>query len=446
MYHFFVTSDPHGWDANWYLLNKSRFLEYTREQVAAAYQVVTSSHIEVLKTYPCLFAIEGKGHPMRVGRLTNIADRGDDWFIEFTFEPIPAIPYERIKPIFEKLDIRKWEMNRTHWAIKDEDLLQRLRQFGVDVPVSEEILDGAAAHSLPDIADTQEVVNSVSDFVRLVLAMNGNDDDVEVFYRGHSDRVNYKLVPSVLRQDKDGNYEYRDQEHLIYRELLVSNSADFAGDVYTLDHLVRMQHYSLPTRLLDITSNPLIGLYFACNSERKLDKEGEVIVMTIARDEIKYFDSDTASCIANLARLPQREKDSIDWKAAQFNNQPAIDRLVHFIREDKPFFRPMIVADDLKSVLCVKGKRTNSRIASQAGAFLLFGHDAVLGETGNQQITVKRIGVRNKGAILRELDRLNINDSTVFPYIEKSAKYIAAKFKFKATDELEAAPLDDRQL
>ena len=437
MYHFFVTSDPQGWDANWYLFNKSRFLEYTREQIAAAYQVVTSAHIEVLKTYPCLFAIEGTEHPMRVGRLTNIADRGDDWLIEFKFEPIPPIPYERIKPIFGVLDIRKWEMNRTHWAIKDEDLLHRLLHIDVDIPVPKEILEGAGKSSLPAIVETEEVVNSVSDFVRIVLAMNGNDDDVEVFYRGHSDRTSYKLVPSVLRQDKDGNYEYRDREHLIYRELLVSNSGDFVGDVYTLDHLVRMQHYSLPTRLLDITSNPLIGLYFACNSERKMDKEGEVIVMTIARDDVKYFDSDTASCIANLARLPQREKDSIDWRSKKFNNQPAIERLLHFIQEDKPFFKPIIVADDLKRILCVKGKRTNSRITSQAGAFLLFGHDAVLGETGNQQITVKRIGVRSKKEILKELDRLNINESTVFPYIEKSAKYIAAKFKFRAVDELQ---------
>lgn len=260
-----------------------------------------------------------------------------------------------------------------------------------------------------------------------------------MFYRGHSDRASYKLVPSVLRHDKEGNYQYRDKEHLIYRELLVSNSADFEGDRFALDHLVRMQHYSLPTRLLDITSNPLIGLYFACNSEQKIDKDGEVIVMTVGRDNIKYFDSDTASCLANLARLPKSEKDTIDWQVPNFNDQPAIHRLLHFIREDKPYFENRINPDDLKSVLCVKGKRTNSRIASQAGAFLLYGHDAVLGETGNHQIAVKRIAVRNKVTILKELDRLNINDSTVFPYIEKSAEYIAKKFMFRAAEEADLA-------
>jgi len=36
-----------------------------------------------------------------------------------------------------------------------------------------------------------------------------------------------------------------------------------------------------------------------------------------------------------------------------------------------------------------------------------------------------------KEAILRELDLLNINESTVFPYIENSAKYVAKKYEFK---------------
>jgi hypothetical protein len=61
----------------------------------------------------------------------------------------------------------------------------------------------------------------------------------------------------------------------------------------------------------------------------------------------------------------------------------------------------------------------------------LFGQDATLDENGTPEIGVERIAVTNKSQVLAQLDQLNINASTVFPYIENSAKYIAEKFSFR---------------
>lgn len=432
MYNLLVTAKEGAWDNGFYEYDKSRFLEYTNEDVASALKELGESHVENLKSYPCLFAYEGEDSDVRIGYLSSIKKRGRNILIEFEFQQdIDPIPFNLIKPIAPLLDIRSWEMNRTHWAVKDEDLFERLRAHGIIEP--DRVPKTSKQERPTSEKPTNPRVSKVQGFIGKVLTLDQIDgyevlDGYEVFYRGHSDKKKYKLEPSLFRKDEDGNYLYKDSEHILYRELLVSNSADFQSDVYTLDSLVRMQHYSLPTRLLDITSNPLIALYFACKSSP--DEDGEVIVFTMKRKDVKYFDSDVASCITNLARLPQSEKDEINFDEQGFNDQPPIKRLLHFIREEKPFFEPAIIPDDLRKIICVKGKKSNDRITSQSGAFLLFGLDAIFDESGTPEIKVSRITVSNKKSILKELDLLNINESTVFPYIENSAKYVADKFKF----------------
>ncbi len=415
-----------AWDDGFYEFDKSRFLEYTNEDIAYALKELSESHIKNLKSYPCLFAYEGNNSDVRIGYLTSIAERGRNLLIEFEFQQdISPIPFVQIEPIATLLDIRSWEMNRTHWAVKDKDLFERLRTRGILEPERE---SRTCKQERPTLEEsTTPKVIKIQSFIDKVLALE-QKDGYEVFYRGHSNKKKYKLEPSLFRRDEEGNYLYKDNEHILYRELLVSNSADFQSDVYTLDSLVRMQHYSLPTRLLDITSNPLIALYFACKST--LDEDGEVIVFSMERKDVKYFDSDVVSCIANLARLPQTEKNHIKYDEAEFNEQTPIKRLLHFIREEKPFFKPAIIPDHLRKIICVKGKQSNDRISSQSGAFLLFGLDAVFDEEGTPEIKVSRITVSNKRSILKELDLLNINERTVFPYIENSAKYVADKFKF----------------
>lgn len=436
MYNLFVTAQDGAWDGRGYEYDRGRFLEYTPDELVEAFKDLKSRQLEALLALPCLFAYEGK-EPMRVGKLRAIKLRGRSLFIDFELDgAIPPIPFDRIDPLRKLLDIRDWEMNRTHWAVKNEDLFGTLREAGL---LPQGTVHPPAVEERPTPEPPQRQVNSVGAFVTAVLALTRKGK--EVFYRGHSNKAKYRLEPSVFRKNSAGDYIHLDEEDRMYRELLVANSSDFQGDVYSLDRLVRMQHYSLPTRLLDITSNPLIALYFACRSHGERvdsgkvvpEEPGEVIVFFIDPEDIKYFDSDTASCLANLARLPRVQRDSMDYAlpSAAFNKQKAVKRLLHFIKEEKPFFEPRMKKEDLRSVICVKGKRSNDRISFQSGAFLLFGHDAVLDELGTPKIGVTRIEVTSKASMLEDLDRLGINERTVFPYIENSARYIAQKFSFR---------------
>jgi hypothetical protein len=68
--------------------------------------------------------------------------------------------------------------------------------------------------------------------------------------------------------------------------MLQSNPKAFENDNTTFDKLVRMQHHGLPTRLLDVTSNPLVALFFACNQSAKSD--GKILLFSPKKNEILF--------------------------------------------------------------------------------------------------------------------------------------------------------------
>ncbi|WP_298172370.1 FRG domain-containing protein [Novosphingobium sp.] len=275
----------------------------------------------------------------------------------------------------------------------------------------------------------------MSEFVESILARTVSPNMV-TSYRGHGS-IDFKLQPSIFRR-----HSTKENEHILLRELIAAHPEDFHGDTSALETLVRMQHYSLPTRLLDVTFNPLVALYFACEivkkrvpikgpdrpTTRTIDMDGHVVVLTVHKRRIRYFDSDTVSCLANLARLSWNYKKKIDTDLEQtsFNDSTPVKRLLHFIRQEKNGFLPEIDPSDLDSILLVKPKQNNKRILAQAGAFFAFGLDEEIVSGSADQIRVERITVdaKSKPKILGELDKLGINEKTMFPEIERAARYI----------------------
>lgn len=278
-------------------------------------------------------------------------------------------------------------------------------------------------------------VKSVSDFIDNILGRTTPDRTI-VSYRGHGS-VDYKLRPSIFR-----GKSIKQNEHILLRELIAAHPEDFTGDTTALEILVRMQHYSLPTRLLDVSLNPLVALYFACEivkkripvtrggrrTTRTVEMDGHVIVLRVSKRRVKYFDSDTVSCITNLARLSDAYKSKLNTGLDQetFNEITATKRLLHFIRQEKNGFLPEINPEDLDSIFLVKPKQNNKRIIAQAGAFFAFGLDEEISEDNDNGIEIQKIIISGgaKLNILLELDKLGINEKTMFPDIERAARYL----------------------
>lgn len=404
--------------------------------------------------------------------------------------------------------------------------------------------------------DTQNVENkeniiyieSVSDFLNEIKGIK-NKSGYTLFYRGHSDK-NYELKPSIYRDER-----FIKNEDKIYRETIAKVPYDFNGKS-SIESLALMQHYGVPTRILDLTTNALVALYFACEESKKINEteeksffrkvniDGEVIIFSIPNESVCYSDSDKVTILANLSKyennlhyekntpykqdiesveikiketlkmininvvlekaeslrdytLNKKEElkkyyedyrlKNIDEKIEDIienykgkekikddiksfftillltilktiideaeqsyikdlnEKSSSFKKLLHYIREDKSYFKPIIDPNDIGKILAVKPKLDNPRIVRQQGAFLIFGaesffvynstkpmpeikKDWIIKGNNNNKIIIKS---SKKESILKELDKLGINKSTLFPEIDKVADYIKEKYTAK---------------
>ena len=441
-------------DVDEVLMDRRRMFEYTPPDTEKRLESLDDKALAFLEKLPTFLCSEiaqterGFSMLIRYGRISNIRLEGFAVFATFeTHIDFRQVDFENLETPRAVFGLDGFQLYRTHWAVREGDAGDVLGRLATAKPelagrIDERkasVIDSATIQPPPRNKNILGVAKSVEEFLQLLYNAPAKEG-AETFFRGHSD-ARYELTPSLLRKWDNGDWQFMPSEERLCKELLIAHHDEFQGDQYCFDRLVRMQHYGLPTRLLDISGNPLVALFFACSCRpEQLGIDGEVIVFHVTSDTVKYYDSDTVSCLSNLSNLTYAQKNEINLRLERdtFNKTEVAGKLLHHIKSEKGYFEGRIVPVDLGSIVCVKAKRTNTRIKSQSGAFLLFGHEAALPDAGQDGIEISRVTIQDKQHILEQLDRININATTVYPSIDQTA--VRLRDQYQSSQLSKAAP------
>lgn len=204
----------------------------------------------------------------------------------------------------------------------------------------------------------------------------------EIVFRGQS-KFKYDLVASLFRETRSSTFEYN-QIHFL-------RASKFVEEEDELEIAIRAQHYGYNTRLLDVSYNCLIALYFACCDSE--NEDGAVFIMSVEN----YLP-------------PTSIELSVLYKKL-IKDGSLLDDLSVFERN------PLII-ETIKN---------NDRIIAQHGAFLLYLNNSQ--KISNNRMRKIKIDKEKKKTLLYQLDRFfNINHGTVFPDIQSNSLDFNTKY------------------
>lgn len=292
------------------------------------------------------------------------------------------------------------------------------------------------------------------------LSMNKPNDFHKTYFRGESKNfLNTAFKPSLFRNNK-----WLFNETAMYYDVLQENPVSFEKDTTVFERLVRMQHFGLPTRLLDITSNPLVALYFSCNDNFKSD--GIFYAVTTKKSELKTqndesvkflskvvllgdFDNELTSRYGITTFLDNRKKYTEEYMQAMIEeNESKKDDIFSklwsltetgvfkFLNEGLSDNKELEKLNLFDRMIIVKAPKNNFRQFSQSGDFLMFGNNASLANGNsvkNFTINKLRVPASKKLEILEELELININQYSLFPELSslcELAKRSHSRIKF----------------
>ena len=224
--------------------------------------------------------------------------------------------------------------------------------------------------------------------------------ELDVFWRGQASAC-WHLVPSVFRERKNPWYEQNLAVHFMLRAGSRHSNCPRPDDY--ANWLFLMQHYRLPTRLLDWSKSVLVATFFSLNE----DREGPAALWAL--HPIILNNSQT-----NI------DLDSVRDRVAVPGN-PIVELLCRSVFEGG-------VGSEHDIVLSMMPYEIDPRMMAQLSAFTIHNNGTPLDRMPeSEKYLIKFIIPEGaKAQLKRDLVRLGVREANLFPDLEHLSKELTS--------------------
>jgi len=245
-------------------------------------------------------------------------------------------------------------------------------------------------------------IQNVQDLFDVALQVNAAFKG-QIWWRGQRDQ-GWHLTPSVFREQRwtesESSYVERFQHKAPSRHQSVPAYEDRASWLFL------MQHYRLPTRLLDWTESPLVAAFFAATVDKAAMDHPSAVQ-----------DSDGALFALSPYRLNEAQVD--DSRLIMPSDElakPLIERAFDSGLPAKEY------------VVAVRPMEVDLRLLVQLSVFTIHGMGTGIDTFPNHPMFLRKydIPARTKAPLREQLKYLGIRDSSIFPDLEHLAADVAS--------------------
>jgi len=320
--------------------------------------------------------------------------------------------------------------------------------------------------------NVSELIGQISNY--FVTHHPYNPRKKEIWFRGQSDSE-YKLLPTAFREkDKEGSIPRYDEAGALadFQAHYPENRQEYTS---IIEWLTLMQHYGLPTRLLDWSRSIFVALYYAVQDH---DKDGALYALDpsfFGRDSHIHPDSvyqklislcvlfdDTVPFVETVNMDPLLQKWKIRAKTGDQNKENPAGKDGYDVVFETPDSDGEYLYRAFRGIHAITPPRLNNRLVVQQGTFTL--HGGKLGQTLRiqpmdlEEDDLREIGRATKKppikinisrdkkeALSRELDFAGINEAALYPEMEYQAKHIRIRNTFKYSTIPEGLDVVDAQ-